>query len=255
MFHGLGVIDRYPVADHERAREGPHIAHAVVKVESLQPGFFIDFAGYCLFQVLAGIHEPGDEGEAVFVPEPIIRQQHPFAVAAEDERHNRRFDAREYELAGCGAPHLAFPVDQRRISRVRGILHFKKVVAFSKGGGVAGTPGGVFVHGVEAEPVLRCGDGRIRVSSGEIFREREQFFILQVGCMVIGAFPVGGLSKFRFQAGFDDGVLWRFRQVMNGSVTVHKGFSTSRNNQVKILLHAHGFHSTACGLHSPAYAA
>ena len=73
--------------------------------------------------------------------------------------------------------------------------------------------------------------------------------------MVIGAFPVGGLSKFRLQAGFDDGVLWGFRQVMNGSVMVHKGFSTSRNNQVKILLRAHGFHSTACSLHSPAYAA
>ena len=72
--------------------------------------------------------------------------------------------------------------------------------------------------------------------------------------MVIGAFPVGGLSKFRVQAGFDDGVLWRFRQVMNGSVMVHKGFSTSRNNQVKILLHAHSFHSTACGLRSCAYA-
>ena len=71
--------------------------------------------------------------------------------------------------------------------------------------------------------------------------------------MIIGAFPVGGLSKFRFQAGFDDGVLWRFGQVMNGSVTVHESFSTSRNNQVKILLHAHSFHSTACALRSCAH--
>ena len=112
------------------------------------------------------------------MPEPVIRQQYPFAVAAEDERHDRRLDAREYEFAGCGAPHLAFPVDQRGVSRIRGILHLKKVVAFSKSGSVAGTPGGVFVHGVEPEPILRCGDGRIRVSAGEVFCEREQFFIL-----------------------------------------------------------------------------
>ena len=68
------LIHARPVANHERTRERPHITHAVLGAEGVQTGFFVDFAGNCLFKVFAGINKTGDEGEAVGVPLAVIRQ-------------------------------------------------------------------------------------------------------------------------------------------------------------------------------------
>ncbi len=71
---GFVLIHAHPVANHERTRERPHIAHTVLGAEGVQAGFFVDFAGDCLFEVLARVNETGNEGEAVGVPLAVIRQ-------------------------------------------------------------------------------------------------------------------------------------------------------------------------------------
>ena len=82
MDDGFVLIHARPVANHERTRERPHIAHAVLGAEGVQAGFFVDFAGNCLFEVFAGVNETGDEGEAVGMPLAVIREQHALAIAA-----------------------------------------------------------------------------------------------------------------------------------------------------------------------------
>ena len=71
---GFVLIHVHPVANHERTRERPHIAHAVLGAEGVQAGFFVDFAGDCLLQLFARVNETGDESEAVGVPLAVIRQ-------------------------------------------------------------------------------------------------------------------------------------------------------------------------------------
>ena len=74
MDDGFILIHAHPVADHERTRERPHIAHTVLGAEGVQTGFFVDFTGNRLFEVFAGVNETGDEGETVGVPLAVIRQ-------------------------------------------------------------------------------------------------------------------------------------------------------------------------------------
>ena len=71
---GFVLIHARPVADHERTRERPHVAHAVLGAEGMQAGLFVNFAGNRLFEVFTRINKASDEREAVRVPLAVIRE-------------------------------------------------------------------------------------------------------------------------------------------------------------------------------------
>ena len=144
------LIYAHPVADHERARERPHVTHTVLGTEGVQAGFFVDFAGNRLFEVFTRINESGDEGKTVGVPLAVIRQQHALAVAAGHQRHHGGFNAGEHHLAGGGAAD-ALRAEGRFLAAVCGVAHVDEVVAACQGGGVVGASFRVVVNRVVAE--------------------------------------------------------------------------------------------------------
>ena len=150
MDDGLVLIHAHPVANHERTRERPHIAHTVLGAEGVQAGFFVDFAGDCLFEVFAGVNESGDEGEAVGVPLAVIRQQHALAVAAGHQRHHGGFNAGEHHLTRGGAADT-LRAEGCLLAAVGGVAHVDEVVAACQGGGVVGATLRVLVDRVVAE--------------------------------------------------------------------------------------------------------
>ena len=150
MDDGFILIHAHPVADHERTRERPHIAHTVLGAEGVQTGFFVDFTGNRLFEVFAGVNETGDEGETVGVPLAVIRQQYALAVAAGHQRHDGGFDAGEHQLAGGGAADT-LGAEGRLLATVGGVAHIDEVVAACQGGGVMGAAFRILVNRVVAE--------------------------------------------------------------------------------------------------------
>lgn len=150
---GLVLVHGHPVADHERAREGPHIAHTVFGAEGVQADFFVDFTGDCLFEVFARVNESGDEGEAVGVPLAVIRQQHALAVAAGHQRHDGGFDTGKHHFARGGAAD-ALGTERRLLAAVGGVAHLDQVVAACQGGGVVGAAFRVLVDRVVEEVAI-----------------------------------------------------------------------------------------------------
>ncbi len=147
---GFVLIHSHPVADHERARERPHITHAVFGAERVQAGLLVDLAGNRLFEVFTRINKTGDKGETIRVPLAVISQQHALAVAAGHQRHDGGFNAGEHHLAGGGAAD-SLGAEGRLLTAVGGVAHVDEVVAARQGGGVVGATFGVVVDRVVAE--------------------------------------------------------------------------------------------------------
>ena len=236
MDDGFILIHAHPVADHERTRERPHIAHTVLGAEGVQTGFFVDFAGDCLFEVFAGVNESGDEGEAVGVPLAVIRQQYALAVAAGHQRHDGGFDAGEYHLAGGGAADT-LRTEGRLFAAVGGVAHVDEVVAACKGGCVVGAAFRVLVDRVVPEATAGGAHPRIIQVSGDL----REGFILTVEhvhlrtTILLRVSTVGGGADY---AARQDSFL-RQRlgsivtgQVVHGSVSVEEGFPFAGKEQV-----------------------
>ena len=173
MDDGFILIHMHPVANHERTRERPHITHTVLSAESVQAGFFVDFAGNCLFEVFAGVNESGNEGETVGVPLAVIRQQHPLAVAAGYQRHHGGFNAGEHHLAGDGTADT-FGAEGRLLAAVGGVAHVDEVVAACQGGGVVGAAFRILMDRVVAEAAAGGAHPRVVQVGGDL---REGFIL------------------------------------------------------------------------------
>ena len=236
MNDGFVFIHAHPVANHERTRERPHIAHTVLGAEGVQTGFFVDFTGNCLFEVFAGVNETGDEGETVGVPLAVIRQQHALAVAAGHQRHDGRFNAGEYHLAGGGAAD-ALGAEGRLLATVGGVAHVDEVVAACQGCGVVGAAFRVLVHRVVAETT----GGGAHPRAVEVGGDLREGFILTVEhvhlCLTIllGVSTVGGGANYtarkdRLFGQRLDSILTG--QVVQGSVIVEEGFPFTGDEQV-----------------------
>ena len=233
---GFVLIHAHPVANHERTRERPHIAHTVLGAEGVQAGFFVDFAGDCLFEVFAGVNESGDEGEAVGVPLAVIRQQHALAVAAGHQRHHGGFNAGEHQLAGGGAAD-ALGAEGRFLAAVCGVAHVDEVVAACQGGGVVGAAFRVIVHRVVAEAT----GGGVHPRVVQVGGDLREGFVLTIEhvhlCLTIllGVGTVGGGAN---HATRKDSVFGQrlgsivTGQVVQGSVIVEEGFPFAGDEQV-----------------------
>ena len=233
---GFVLIHAHPVANHERTRERPHIAHTVLGAEGVQAGFFVDFAGDCLFEVLARVNETGNEGEAVGVPLAVIRQQYALAVAAGHQRHDGGFDAGEYHLAGGGAADT-LRTEGRLLAAVCGVAHVDEVVAACQGGGVVGAAFRVVVDRIVAETTGGGAHPRVVQVGGDL----REGFILAVEHVHLRATILLGVSAV--SGGADDTAckdhVFGQRlgsivtgQVVHGSVSVEKGFPFARKEQV-----------------------
>ena len=233
---GFVLIHTRPVANHERARERPHITHAVLGAEGMQAGLLVDFASDCLFEVLAGVNETGDEGEAVGVPLAVIRQQHALAVAAGHQRHDGRFNAGEHHLAGGGAAD-ALGAEGRLLTTVGGVAHVDEVVAACQGGGVVGAAFRVLVHRVVAETTGGGAHPRVVEVGGDL----REVFVLAIEhvhlCLTIllGVGTVGGGAD---HATRKDSLFGQrlgstsIGQVVQGSVITEEGFPFAGDEQV-----------------------
>ena len=235
------LIHAHPVANHKRTRERPHITHAVLGAEGVQPGFFINFTGDCLFEVFAGVNEPGDEGEAVGVPLAVIRQQHALAVTAGHQRHHGGFNAGEHHLTGGGAAD-SLGAEGRLLTAVGGVAHVDEVVAACQGDGVVGAALRVLVDRVVAEAAGGGAHPRAVQSGGNL---REGFVLavehvhLRRTVLLHGIFlhirTVGSRAN---HAARKDHVFGQrlgstvARQVVQGSIIVEEGFSRAGNEQV-----------------------
>lgn len=229
-------IHAHPVADHERARERPHITHAVLGAQGVQAGFFVNFAGDCLFEVFAGVNETGDEGEAVGVPLAVIRQQHALAVAAGHQSHHGGLNAGEHHLAGGGAAD-ALGAEGCLLATVGGVAHVDEVVAACQGGGVVGAAFRVIVDRVVAETTGGGAHPRIIQVSGDL----REGFILTVEhvhlrtTILLGVSTVGGGAN---HAARKDSVFGQrlgstdTGQVVQGSVIAEQGFPFAGDEQV-----------------------
>lgn len=238
---GFVLIHTHPVANHERTRERPHVTHAVLGAESVQAGFFVDFAGNCLFEVFAGVNKTGNKGKTVGVPLAVIRQQHALTVTAGHQRHHGGFNAGEHHLAGGGAAD-SLRAEGRLLATVGGVAHIDEVVAACQGGGVVGaafrvlvdrvvaeaTAGGAYPRGVQVGGDLREGF----VLAVEHVHLRPAILLCGI---LLGIGTVGG--------GADDAArkdrLFGQRlgsiatgQVVQGSVIVEEGFPFAGNEQV-----------------------
>ena len=233
---GFILIHARPVANHERARERPHITHAVLGAEGVQAGLLVDFASDCLFEVLARVNEPGDEGKAVGVPLAVIRQQHALAVAAGHQRHHGGFDAGEHHLAGGGAAD-ALGAEGRLLTTVGGVAHVDEVVAACQGGGVVGAAFRVIMDRVVAEATGGGMHPRVVEVSGDL----REGFVLAVEhvhrCLTIllGVSTVGGGANYTARKDCVFGQ--RFGsivtgQVVQGSVITEEGFPFAGDEQV-----------------------
>ena len=236
MDDGFVLIHARPVANHERARERPHITHAVLGTQGMQTGLLVDFAGNRLFKVLTGVNETGDEGEAVGVPLAVIRQQHALAVAAGHQRHHGGFNAGEHQFAGGGAADT-LRTEGRLLAAVCGVAHVDEIVAACQGGGVVGATFRVIVDRVVAETTGGGAHPRVVQVSGDL----REGFILTVEhvhlCLTIllGVSTVGGGadhtarkdSLFGQRLGSTD-----TGQVVQGSVIAEQGFPFAGDEQV-----------------------
>ena len=173
MDDGFILIHTHPVANHERTRERPHVTHAVLGAESVQAGFFVDFAGNCLFEVFAGVNKTGNKGKTVGVPLAVIRQQHALAVAAGHQRHDGGFDAGEHHLAGGGAAD-SLGAEGRLLAAVGGVAHVDEVVAACQGGGVVGAAFRILMDRVVAEAAAGGAHPRVVQVGGDL---REGFIL------------------------------------------------------------------------------
>ena len=233
---GFILIHARPVANHERARERPHITHTVFGAEGVQAGLLVDFASDCLFEVLAGVNETGDEGETVGVPLAVIRQQHALAVAAGHQRHDGGFDAGEHHLAGGGAAD-SLGAEGRLLAAVCGVAHVNEVVAACQGGGVVGAAFRVIMDRVVAEAT----GGGVHPRVVQVGGNLREGFVLTIEhvhlCLTIllGDGTVGGGAN---HATRKDSVFGQrlgstvTGQVVQGSVIVEEGFSRAGNQQV-----------------------
>ena len=236
MDDGFVLIHARPVANHERTRERPHIAHAVLGAEGVQAGFFVDFAGNCLFEVFAGVNETGDEGEAVGMPLAVIREQHALAIAAGHQRHHGGFNAGEHHFARGGAAD-SLRAEGGLLAAVGGVAHLDQVVAACQGGGVVGAAFRVLVDRVVPEATAGGAHPRIIQVSGDL----REGFILTVEhvhlrtTILLGVSTVGGGANHATRQ--DSFLRQRLGsivtgQVVHGSVSVEKGFPFARNEQV-----------------------
>ena len=233
---GFILIHAHPVADHERTRERPHIAHTVLGAEGVQTSFFVNFAGNCLFKVFAGVNETGDEGEAVGVPLAVIRQQHALAVAAGHQRHHGGFNAGEHQLAGGGAAD-ALGAEGRFLAAVCGVAHVDEVVAACQGGGVVGAAFRVIMDRVVAEAT----GGGVHPRVVQVGGDLREGFVLAVEhvhlCLTIllGVGTVGGGANYTARK---DGLFGQrlgsivTGQVVQGSVIAEQGFPFAGDEQV-----------------------
>lgn len=233
---GFILIHARPVANHERTRERPHVTHAVLGAEGMQAGLLVDFASDCLFEVLARVNEPGDEGKAVGVPLAVIRQQHALAVAAGHQRHHGGFNAGEHHLAGGGAAD-SLRAEGRLLAAVGGVAHVYEVVAACQGGGVVGATFRVVVDRVVAETT----GGSVHPRVVEVGGDLREGFVLTVEhvhlCRTI-LLRVGTVGGGADDAARQDGIL-RQRlgsivtgQVVQGSVIIEEGFPFAGDKQV-----------------------
>ena len=241
MDDGFVLIYAHPVADHERARERPHVTHTVLGTEGVQTGFFVNFAGNRLFKVFAGVNETGDKGETIGVPLAVIRQQHALAVAAGHQSHHGGLNAGEYHLAGGGAAD-SLGAEGRLLATVGGVAHVDEVVAACQGGGVVGAAFRVLVHRVVAETTGRGAHPRV-VQVGGGLREG---FVLAVEHVHL--FPavllrgiilrVGTVGGGADHAARKDSLFGQrlgstvTGQVVQGSVIVEEGFPFAGDEQV-----------------------
>ena len=233
---GFILIHARPVANHERARERPHITHTVFGAQGVQAGLLVDFASDCLFEVLARVNETGDKGEAVGVPLAVIRQQHALAVAAGHQRHHGGFNAGEHHLAGgCAADALG--AEGCLLATVGGVAHVDEIVAACQGGGVVGATFRVIVDRVVAETTGGGAHPRVVQVSGDL----REGFILTVEhvhlCLTIllGVGTVGGGANYTARK---DGLFGQrlgsivTGQVVQGSVIAEQGFPFAGDEQV-----------------------
>lgn len=238
---GFILIHARPVANHERARERPHITHTVLGAEGVQAGLFIDLAGDCLFEVFAGINEPGDEGKTIRVPLAVIRQQHALAVTAGHQCHDGRFDAGEHHLAGGGAAD-SLGAEGRLLSAVGGVAHVDEVVAACQCGGVVGAAFRVVVDRVVAETTGGGAHPRVIQVDGDL---REGFVLaienvhLRPAVLLRGIIlRVGTVGGGANHAACQDSVFGQrlgnivTGQVVQGSVIAEEGFPFSGDEQV-----------------------
>ena len=233
---GFILIHARPVANHERARERPHITHTVFGAEGVQAGLFVNFASDCLFKVLARVNETGDEGETVRVPLAVIRQQHALAVAAGHQRHHGGFNAGEHQLAGGGAAD-ALGAEGRFLAAVCGVAHVDEVVAACQGGGVVGAAFRVIMDRVVAEAT----GGGVHPRVVQVGGDLREGFVLAVEhvhlCLTIllGVSTVGGGAN---HAARKDSLFGQrlgstvTGQVVQGSVIIEEGFPFAGDKQV-----------------------
>ena len=233
---GFVLIHAHPVANHERTRERPHIAHTVLGAEGVQAGFFVDFAGDCLFEVFAGVNESGDERKTVGVPLAVVCQQYALAVTAGHQRHDGGFDTGEHHLAGGGAAD-SLGAEGRLLATVGGVAHVDEVVAACQGGGVVGAAFRILVDRVVAETTGGGAHPRV-IQVGSDLREG---FVLAVEhvhlcfTILLGVGTVGGGAN---HATRKDGLFGQrlgsivTGQVVQGSVIVEEGFPFAGNEQV-----------------------
>ncbi len=236
MDDGFVLIHAHPVANHERTRERPHIAHTVLGAQGVQTSFFVDFTGDCLFEVFAGVNESGNKGKTIGVPLAVIRQQHALAVAAGHQRHHGRFNAGEHHLAGGGAAD-SLGAEGRLLAAVGGVAHVDEVVAACQGGGVVGAAFRILMDRVVAEAAAGGAHPRVVQVGGNL---REDF-VLAVEHMHLR--PAILLRISTVGGGADDATrkdhLFGQRlgsivtgQVVQGSVIVEEGFPFAGNKQV-----------------------
>ena len=241
MDDGLVLIHAHPVANHERTRKRPHIAHTVLGAQGVQAGFFVNFAGNCLFEVFAGVNESGNEGEPVGVPLAVIRQQHALAVTAGHQRHHGGFNAGEHHLARGGTADT-LGAEGRLFAAVGGVAHVDEVVAACKGGCVVGAAFRVLVDRVVPEATAGGAHPRVVQVGGDL---REGFILavehvhlrpdillrgILLGVSIVGGGADDAARKDRIFGQRLSSIVTG--QVVHGSVIVEEGFPFTGNEQV-----------------------
>ena len=233
---GFVLIHARPVANHERARERPHITHTVLGAERVQAGFFVNFAGNRLFEVFAGVNETGDEGKTVGVPLAVIRQQYALAVAAGHQCHDGGFNAGEYHLAGGGAAD-SLGAEGRLLATVGRVAHIDEVVAACQGGGVMGAAFRILVNRVVAETTGGGAHPRV-IQVGGGLREGFVLAVEHVHLCPAVLLRVGTVGSRTDHAACKDSLFGQrlgsiaTGQVVQGSVIVEEGFSFAGDEQV-----------------------
>ena len=235
MDDGFVLIHTRPVANHERARERPHITHTVFGAQGVQTGLFVNFASNRLFKVFAGVNETGDKGEAVGVPLAVIRQQHALAVAAGHQRHHGGFNAGEHQLAGGGAAD-SLGTEGRLLATVGGVAHVDEIVAACQGGGVVCAAFRVVMDRVVAEAAGGCVYPRVVEVGGDL-REGFVLAVKYVHLCPAVLLRICAIGSRANHAARQDSILGQVGriatgQVVQGSVIVEEGLPFAGDKQV-----------------------